>query len=856
MLTKGEHTIPYGQPFLKTIILALFKETHHDPLSIAHYDCIFPTKRPSQKFQHLFAQESPYQAWFLPRIYSLPDLIEDPFKPHFVPFQEIPSTISYTERMSLALHCINKFTNLTRLSLYQRMSLARSLLKIMDDIYDSGQTFEDISCILQDQALETNYYQQTKSFISLILSYWPKILEEKHLIDPKQRQQLIFKAWLKAWQNYPPYNPLLFIGFKRDQPALEKLYEAADLLPHGVFIYYGKKSSSFFSTLSYFKHKDIELVETLTAFEEARVVSLKTKQSLEKEGSSIVLVTPSFDFASLIQNELKRFGIYPNSVFGMPLMQSVVGSFMLLTSQLFFKPSRFDWLAVLKHPLCYKNKRRYDFLHKLREFEQEKVRGNFIFPPFEELLSVPSLNPFLSFKDILNFHEKLMFKLAGRSLWSRNDGEVACRFFEELKEKTSFFSSITLQEYPSFLKQLMVFQKIPTLYGIESRVSIIHPNDLYFEQADTIIICNLNDEEWPSSQSTDSWFSINLRLKMGLKTNQDTLQQCFEDFLTCFGSSSLFFTRSINDKGKPTVPSKLWNYLNIAFADKKNKHPWLTWTDYLLTLTPSKKTFQRPQSSPPVVLRPKKLSVTAIETLRKDPYAIYAKYILNLSELSGIDPQLSTLDKGKLFHHILNQFVKSGFHPSHPQAVIHLQEIAKNFFESLDTDPVTCYFWLKRFSILTEWIITTWQQTNSIHCQSEYSLETMLTETFTLTSRLDRLDFLDDGSVGIVDYKTGKLPTQKALQQGYACQLALEGLIVSEHYLNISYLQYWQLKENNPQVMNIPLSEVFLKQTKEGLLKLIKHYQDPATAYIALPNSKYKFLSQEYNHLERVDEWI
>ena len=44
----------------------------------------------------------------------------------------------------------------------------------------------------------------------------------------------------------------------------------------------------------------------------------------------------------------------------------------------------------------------------------------------------------------------------------------------------------------------------------------------------------------------------------------------------------------------------------------------------------------RPQPKPPLRLRPQHFSVTEIETLRRDPYAIYARRILSLMPLDPV----------------------------------------------------------------------------------------------------------------------------------------------------------------------------------------------------------------------------
>ena len=46
-----------------------------------------------------------------------------------------------------------------------------------------------------------------------------------------------------------------------------------------------------------------------------------------------------------------------------------------------------------------------------------------------------------------------------------------------------------------------------------------------------------------------------------------------------------------------------------------------------------------------------------------------------------------------------------------------------------------------------------------------------------LYGRVDRIDRLPDGSLAIVDYKTGKAPARKAVNEGFALQLGLLALI-------------------------------------------------------------------------------
>ena len=66
----------------------------------------------------------------------------------------------------------------------------------------------------------------------------------------------------------------------------------------------------------------------------------------------------------------------------------------------------------------------------------------------------------------------------------------------------------------------------------------------------------------------------------------------------------------------------------------------------------------QPAPKPPRATRPLKLSVTAIEDWLRDPYTIYAKYILQLDPLDPVDMPLSAADRGSAIHDALGEFTQ------------------------------------------------------------------------------------------------------------------------------------------------------------------------------------------------------
>ena len=64
----------------------------------------------------------------------------------------------------------------------------------------------------------------------------------------------------------------------------------------------------------------------------------------------------------------------------------------------------------------------------------------------------------------------------------------------------------------------------------------------------------------------------------------------------------------------------------------------------------------RPAPCPPVAARPEVLSVTQVEKLIRDPYAIYAQYILGLRKLAPLLPRGDARERGIALHEVMEAF--------------------------------------------------------------------------------------------------------------------------------------------------------------------------------------------------------
>src|SRR5262249_59587116 len=110
-----------------------------------------------------------------------------------------------------------------------------------------------------------------------------------------------------------------------------------------------------------------------------------------------------------------------------------------------------------------------------------------------------------------------------------------------------------------------------------------------------------------------------------------------------------------------------------------------------------------PTPKPPRATRPQKLSVTAIEDWLRDPYTIYAKYILRLDALDPVDMPLSAADRGSAIHDAIGEFTEdfAGALPDDPVRV--LRGIGEKYFAPLMERPEARALWWPRFQRIATW---------------------------------------------------------------------------------------------------------------------------------------------------------
>jgi ATP-dependent helicase/nuclease subunit B len=333
----------------------------------------------------------------------------------------------------------------------------------------------------------------------------------------------------------------------------------------------------------------------------------------------------------------------------------------------------------------------------------------------------------------------------------------------------------------------------------------------------------------------------------------------------------VWLTRADRQDGSPTVASR-WLQRLTAYAGKELSDQMRargrTVLEWAKSLDAEDKADPpvRPRPSPPISLRPKQLSATRIETLIRDPYAIYAQYVLKLRAFESLGKLPDAAERGTLTHAILEQIVRE--RPQGPfdaAAEARLLEIGYEAFAAHADFPEVQALWWPRFMKIAHFFIETetkWSDVLRRHVENEGELPI---GEFTLTARADRLDSLTDGGLAIIDYKTGAPPGFKEVRT-LSPQLPLEGLIARAGGFDglaptePRRIVYYRLngKGEGGECKDLSAElQLTLELTDRRLKDLVQYFASPDAVYLSnkIPKPRRTYVG-DYDHLARIAEWV
>lgn len=645
--------------------------------------------------------------------------------------------------------------------------------------------------------------------------------------------------------------------------------------------------------------------------EEALAIALLLREKLERPSETAALITPDRALARRVAAELRRWNLDIDDSAGTPLNQTPTGTFLRLVLDLAAENmAPLPVLAALKHPLAAGGLAPAALRERVRALEIDVLRGPRPEPgvaglrralskdathlrdlvarleaavkPLVQALAAPDIR----LPVVVAAHIAACEALAASDeeagaarLWREPAGEAAALFLNELLQHAADFPSLSGAEYPALFEALLAGPVVRPPYGRHPRLFIWGLLEARLQHADLIVLGGLNEGVWPAAADSDPWLSRPMRQAFGMAPPERRIGMAALDFALALGARDVVLTRATRVEGTPTVPSRwllrLDTVLRAAGLEERlaNDTAPLDWQRLIDAPAGPPRPVDPPKPSPPVAARPRKLSVTEIEIWMRDPYAIYARHVLRLKPFDPIDADPGLAERGIIIHEALANFLRAYPKRLPADAATRLIECGRESFGAALTRPGVWAFWWPRFKRIAEWVAAQ-------EVPRRLLLEEILVEVsgklaldgpegkFELTGRADRIERRRDGSIALIDYKTGSVPITRDVAQGYAPQLPLEAAMIEQGGFKeiatgaVAELAYWRLTGGDPAgEVKFPAGDpaklrALIDGALHGLKDLIAAFDDPATPYRAVPVPAKAPRYSDYAHLERVKEWL
>ena len=660
--------------------------------------------------------------------------------------------------------------------------------------------------------------------------------------------------------------------------------------------------------------QSIAVIEAANAEEEALAIAVALREAMEDKTKTAALVTPDRALARRVLAALARWNVPVDDSGGDALPDTPAGVFARLAAQAALEGlAPVTLLALLKHPLCMLDAAAVSTLerailrgprprhgtagldHALRTFRDELAKFHRREPSslhhtdprtaitdseFNAAVDVvaalkTALAPLeslpqdrQSFADIAARHAQAIQALGGIT-------EDIAKAFDDIAEAGALL--IEPRDYPELFHAAIADRPVRRpekdvrvrIYGaIESRLQSVH----------RVVLGGLVEGVWPPETRGDPWLSRPMRHELGLDLPERRIGLSAHDFAQALGAPELILTRAARQGGAPTVASRFVQRLAAVAGEKRWDAALGRGARYAalarkLDETVTSKSVDRPAPMPPLAARPHQLSVTEIEHWLRDPYTIYAKHVLKLQPLDDIDTPPGAADRGTVIHESIGEFARTYAKAMPDDPVAAMTAIGTHHFAPLSAYPEARAFWWPRFLRIAEWFahFETTRRANLSRFDAEIGGSIVIPfggREFKLTVRADRIECLSDGRYAIIDYKTGKPPTEPQVRTGMSPQLTLEAAILRgggfkgiPGGVSVADLVYVRLSggaeagEEKPIKFKEGTADEHADHALARLTALVAKFADSNTAYYSLVHPMWKNHYGTYDHLARVQEW-
>lgn len=653
----------------------------------------------------------------------------------------------------------------------------------------------------------------------------------------------------------------------------------------------------------------LSLIETANEDETATAAALIMREALETPGRTCALVTPDAALAQRVSARLTRWGVTADISAGEPLAAQPSAVLAGLICHAAADPlDPVALLAIAKHPLVRFGLAQGPLATARRHLERWGLRGqrplswealaarlavrlepdDLAFAVAAELKAALDLarapfddgvaTPGAAARAVAQALERLCAGPAGDAgaLWSGRGGEAAAEVVRRLIDDASALPAVTTRGFADLLSGALARETLRQPGGAHPRLRILGVLEARLLRSDLSILAGLEEGVWPAGAGADPFLSRPMREKLGLPAPERRIGLSAHDFAQAACAPEVVLLVSQRREGSPAVASRwIWRLktlaqgAGVAIPSRPEVVAWAQALDAPIVDAPAPlRTARRPAPTPPVEARPRRMGVTTVERWIRDPYAIYARYILDLAPLAPPDEPVEAMLRGIAVHAAFEAFARAW-----PDDLP--EDAEARFVEMLMTALAEAGMPRARLAReealarnLAPWVTAFEAERRPgvrlvVETRGQHSFQAPF-GTFTITAKADRLE-IRDGRADILDFKTGRAPSPRQVETHLAPQLTLTAAILgaggfeSAGTVAPGDLVYVRVTGGRtPGEVTTPCRGDEARLADEalaGLARWVARFDQQETPYRSWERAQFVGQGGDYDHLARTWEW-
>lgn len=737
----------------------LWRVISESKIDISNVLIFVPSRRAARSVEKMIVEKSG-GATILPRIVPLGEGIEE----NIFDDDIYPDTVSELERVVAIAYMIAGLPNIRNIS--NALPIARTLVTMQDYLENSGIEITDIDWTdLIDEKYARHF--QDKAELLNILSRVANDVFSGRETDVKRRNRDAY-AWCDYIQKMDAKNSLVVVcGSTASVPTTRKLMSVIANMENGRIILSGRISGAqddfeldtnpynseykFLSEIGFDYHNvreldvgkshidfmnrafgnisvyhdeydlsNCHLIETSRESEEASAVAEIVARATSNN-KSVLIITPDAAGNQRLKSEFLSRGIDADFSGGDIGTATSAGRAVLNLLD--------DWIES----------------------------GNGI---FNQLYSNAGFDLFATVSEIVeNFADNM---LPGFNI----DDPSSIQVWTQIKKLSDCLNTqkihVDINDARALIADALSEIRVRRVMDDASRVVVLGTIESRMQTADVIILTGLNDGMFPARGYENPWLPRNISDKIGLPSPNHKISLMALDFMNLSCGPDVYWTRSKISGGVQTQESRFISRVIVA----RGKFDTSIGADVLDTAR-SRDTvdFSPLDYSDPVPPADwSDVYVTEIEKLIHNPYVFYVQHILRLYVQPDYWIVTDPRDFGNIVHSVLEN-AKPGI--TENDLIMEMDARAR---EKIGQNNLIFWFWNRRFIDIAPIAIDMLNRT-----------PTALTEVpgqikiagRTVRARADRV-----WGDGVLDIKTGTLPTKSQLLLGNMPQLPLEAFML------------------------------------------------------------------------------